>query len=62
MILSTAGPDGIDASPRGDNDEAVRIVDARTLSLSDWRGNNRFDPPKYRPRRTPQPDVYGDRR
>ncbi|MAV67569.1 MAG: pyridoxamine 5'-phosphate oxidase [Gammaproteobacteria bacterium] len=43
MILSTVGPDGTDASPRGDNDKVVRIVDARTRWLPDWKGNNRLD-------------------
>jgi len=42
-ILSTAGPDGIDASPRGDDGPVVRILDDRTLWLPDWRGNNRLD-------------------
>ena len=43
IILSTVGPDGTDVSPRGDNDEVVRIVDARALWLPDWKGNNRLD-------------------
>lgn len=43
MILSTVGPGGTDASPRGDNEEVVRIVDAKTLWLPDWKGNNRLD-------------------
>ena len=43
MILSTVGPSGTDASPRGDSDEVVRIVDAKTLWLPDWKGNNRLD-------------------
>lgn len=42
-ILTTVGPEGTDASPRGDVDPVVRIVDARTLQLPDWRGNNRTD-------------------
>jgi PPOX class probable FMN-dependent enzyme len=42
-VLSTVGPDGTDASPRGDDGPVVRIVDARTLWLPDWRGNNRLD-------------------
>ena len=46
MILSTVGPDGTDASPRGDNDQVVRIVDARTLWLRAWKGNNRPTPLK----------------
>lgn len=43
MILSTVGPEGTDASPRGDDGPVVRIVDDRTLWLPDWRGNNRID-------------------
>lgn len=43
MILSTVGPKGTDASPRGDSAEVVRIVDAKTLWLPDWKGNNRLD-------------------
>lgn len=42
-ILATAGPDGTDASPRGDDGPVVRIVDDATLWMPDWRGNNRLD-------------------
>jgi PPOX class probable FMN-dependent enzyme len=42
-ILSTVGPEGTDASPRGDIDNVVRILDENTLWLPDWRGNNRID-------------------
>ncbi|KEP71246.1 pyridoxamine 5'-phosphate oxidase family protein [Thioclava sp. BHET1] len=42
-ILSTVGPEGTDASPRGDDGPVVRIVDDRTLWLPDWKGNNRID-------------------
>ncbi|MEL6644549.1 MAG: pyridoxamine 5'-phosphate oxidase family protein [Pseudomonadota bacterium] len=42
-ILSTVGPEGTDASPRGDDGPVVRIVDDKTLWLPDWRGNNRTD-------------------
>jgi len=42
-ILTTVGPDGTDATPRGDDGPVVRIVDDRTLWLPDWRGNNRLD-------------------
>lgn len=42
-VLSTVGPEGTDASPRGDDGPVVRIADARTLLLPDWRGNNRMD-------------------
>ncbi len=42
-ILSTVGPEGTDASPRGDDGPVVRISDPKTLLLPDWRGNNRID-------------------
>ncbi len=42
-ILTTVGPEGTDASPRGDIDSVVRIIDQKTLWLPDWRGNNRMD-------------------
>ena len=42
-ILSTVGPEGVDASPRGDDGPVVRIVDDTTLWLPDWMGNNRID-------------------
>ncbi len=42
-ILSTVGPDGTDASPRGDDGPVVRVSDPNTLLLPDWRGNNRMD-------------------
>ncbi len=42
-ILTTVGPEGVDATPRGDDGPVVRIADAKTLLLPDWRGNNRLD-------------------
>lgn len=42
-VLATAGPEGLDCSPRGDRPGFVRIADARTLLLPDRRGNNRID-------------------
>lgn len=42
-ILTTVGPEGTDASPRGDVEPVVRMVDDTTLWLPDWRGNNRMD-------------------
>lgn len=42
-VLSTVGPQGTDASPRGDIGPVVRIMDDKTLLLPDWRGNNRID-------------------
>jgi PPOX class probable FMN-dependent enzyme len=41
--LATVGPEGVDASPRGDWDEVVFELDERTLAMPDWRGNNRMD-------------------
>ena len=43
VILSSVGPEGTDASPRGDEGAVVRITDKKTLMLPDWRGNNRID-------------------
>ncbi|MBP1850957.1 MSMEG_1061 family FMN-dependent PPOX-type flavoprotein [Rhizobium halophytocola] len=43
MALATVGPEGLDCSPRGDEESVVRIADERTLLLPDWRGNNRID-------------------
>ncbi|MEO1704183.1 MAG: pyridoxamine 5'-phosphate oxidase family protein [Pseudomonadota bacterium] len=42
-VLSTVGPEGTDGSPRGDDGPVVRIHDAQTLLMPDWRGNNRAD-------------------
>ncbi|NRB16567.1 MAG: pyridoxamine 5'-phosphate oxidase family protein [Rhodobacteraceae bacterium] len=42
-VLSTVGPEGTDASPRGDDGPVVHIADDKTLWLPDWRGNNRID-------------------
>ncbi|WP_371226217.1 pyridoxamine 5'-phosphate oxidase family protein [Roseovarius sp. 2305UL8-3] len=42
-VLSTVGPDGVHGSPRGDDGPVVRVQDAQTLLMPDWRGNNRLD-------------------
>ncbi|WP_264210960.1 pyridoxamine 5'-phosphate oxidase family protein [Leisingera thetidis] len=42
-MLATAGPEGTDGSPRGDDGPVVRELDPETLALPDWRGNNRLD-------------------
>jgi len=42
-VLATAGPDGLDASPRGDAPGFVAVEDEHTLLLPDRRGNNRTD-------------------
>jgi uncharacterized protein len=43
VILSTAGPEGMDCSPRGDPAGFVRVADPKTLLIPDRRGNNRVD-------------------
>ncbi|MDQ6437888.1 pyridoxamine 5'-phosphate oxidase family protein [Mesorhizobium sp. LHD-90] len=43
VALATAGPEGLDCSPRGDLAGFVRIRDDRTLLIPDRRGNNRAD-------------------
>lgn len=42
-ILTTIGPEGTDGSPRGDDGPVVTELDAGTLAMPDWRGNNRLD-------------------
>lgn len=42
-ILATAGPEGLDCSPRGDRPGFVRVADEKTLMIPDRRGNNRVD-------------------
>lgn len=42
-VLGTVGPEGTDGSPRGDEGPVVQELDAQTLLLPDWRGNNRMD-------------------
>ncbi len=42
-VLATAGPDGLDASPRGDPAGFVQMADDSTLLLPERRGNNRVD-------------------
>jgi uncharacterized protein len=41
--MCTAGPDGLDASPRGDAPGFVEVADPKTLLIPDRRGNNRLD-------------------
>lgn len=43
VLLASAGPDGVDCSPRGDAAGFVRVADERTLLIPDRRGNNRLD-------------------
>jgi len=42
-VLATVGPDGLDASPRGDPPGFVAVEDEKTLLMADRRGNNRLD-------------------
>jgi uncharacterized protein len=42
-VLATTGPEGLDASPRGDPAGFVTVEDVRTLLLPERRGNNRID-------------------
>jgi PPOX class probable FMN-dependent enzyme len=43
VALATAGPEGLDCSPRGELGGCVHIEDDKTLLLPDRRGNNRID-------------------
>jgi len=42
-VLATVGPDGLDASPRGDPPGFVVVQAEKTLLIPDRRGNNRID-------------------
>ncbi|WP_439519696.1 pyridoxamine 5'-phosphate oxidase family protein [Hydrogenophaga sp.] len=42
-VLATSGPDGLDASPRGDPAGLVTVQDEHTLLLPERAGNNRVD-------------------
>jgi len=43
LVLATAGPNGLDCSPRGDQPGFVAVEDSTTILLPDRRGNNRLD-------------------
>jgi PPOX class probable FMN-dependent enzyme len=43
VVLATVGPEGTDASPRGDDGPVALELDPGTLAIPDWRGNNRLD-------------------
>src|SRR5262252_5232321 len=43
FALASAGPGGLDCSPRGDAPGFVRVADEKTLLIPDRRGNNRID-------------------
>lgn len=42
-VLATAGPGGLDVSPRGDPPGFVAVQDEKTLLVPERRGNNRID-------------------
>jgi uncharacterized protein len=42
-MLSSVGPEGTDGSPRGDEGPVVTVLDAATIALPDWKGNDRID-------------------
>ena len=42
FCLATAGPGGLDASPRGGPPGFVRMLDPHTVAFADWPGNNRI--------------------
>lgn len=43
VVLATAGPEGLDTSPRGDPAPVAKVIDRKTLAIPDRRGNNRLD-------------------
>jgi len=43
VCLASSGDSGVDVTPRGDQPGFVQVLDATTLALPDWRGNNRLD-------------------
>jgi PPOX class probable FMN-dependent enzyme len=43
VAVATAGPEGLDCSPKGDPAGFVHILDDKTLAIPDRPGNNRLD-------------------
>ncbi len=43
VIVGSAGPEGLDCSPRGDPAGFVRVANPKTVLMPDRRGNNRAD-------------------
>lgn len=43
VAFASAGPEGLDCSPRGDLPGFVRVADEKTLLMPDRQGNNRID-------------------
>ena len=43
VLVASAGPAGIEVSPKGDPAGFVKVLDPRTLALPDRPGNRRYD-------------------
>jgi PPOX class probable FMN-dependent enzyme len=43
VVVATAGPEGLDCSPKGDAPGFVRVLDDKTVAIPDRPGNNRID-------------------
>lgn len=43
FALATIGSGGLDCTPRGDQGQAVRVINETTIAIPDRRGNNRLD-------------------
>jgi PPOX class probable FMN-dependent enzyme len=43
VVFASAGPGGLDCSPKGDAPGFVRVLDKSTLAIPDRPGNNRID-------------------
>ena len=43
LCLGSSSQDGADVTPRGDQPGFVHVLDATTLLIPDWPGNNRLD-------------------
>jgi PPOX class probable FMN-dependent enzyme len=43
VCMGTVGSGGADVTPRGDEPGFVHVLDAKTLAMPDWPGNNRLD-------------------
>ncbi|MBV9053555.1 MAG: pyridoxamine 5'-phosphate oxidase family protein [Hyphomicrobiales bacterium] len=43
VVLASAGPGGLDCSPKGDMPGFVHVLDEKTLAIPDRLGNNRID-------------------
>ena len=43
VVIATAGEQGVDCSPKGDQPGFIRVKDEKTLLIPDRKGNNRVD-------------------